>query len=282
MRNNETIAILSERLSKLIEIKKDEDYRMSETKQAEEMNIPYQTFHKYVMATAECSAGNLVKIAQYYNVSTDYLLGLTDIQSNDNDIKNACEVTGLSENVINKIIQKRDWIIIDVKSGEEIPDEKICSFEMLNKVLLLDEFYELINCLDTLEQLSDKYNHSLFAFSLKHITHFAKQLGINPNKLISSLVSFHSIINVEDLNSVYDSCDVYRYRVLKGIEQISNIFDCSNNYLYYDKSQIIDLFKSSLFTDKYINEMLNDNPVLFSKETAFEYNEKYFYLNDTQ
>lgn len=44
----------------------------------------------------------LAEIAKKYNVSTDYLLGLSDIKTTDNDIKVACEVTGLSEETLIK------------------------------------------------------------------------------------------------------------------------------------------------------------------------------------
>lgn len=95
--------ILKNRLELLIEKKKDLDYKLSETKQAELMDIPYQTFHKYVKGTAECSISNLAKIANYYKVSTDYLLGLTENSSIDESIQNACKVTGLSEDAIHNL-----------------------------------------------------------------------------------------------------------------------------------------------------------------------------------
>lgn len=106
---NETTQKLSEILSELIETKKDSDYTLSEKKQAGLMGIPYQTFHKYVNGTAECPIGNLVKISKYYNVTTDYLLGLTDNPSINPDIQNACEVTGLSEKSVENLIEVRSY-----------------------------------------------------------------------------------------------------------------------------------------------------------------------------
>ena len=45
----------------------------------------------------------LANIARGYNVSTDYLLGLTDIKTNDTDLKAVCEYTGLSEEAAEKL-----------------------------------------------------------------------------------------------------------------------------------------------------------------------------------
>lgn len=45
----------------------------------------------------------LHKLAQHFGVSADYLLGLSDVRSTEQDIQAACEVTGLSEKAIENI-----------------------------------------------------------------------------------------------------------------------------------------------------------------------------------
>lgn len=42
----------------------------------------------------------LHKLAQHFGVSADYLLGLSDVRSTEQDIQTACEVTGLSEKAV--------------------------------------------------------------------------------------------------------------------------------------------------------------------------------------
>ncbi len=42
----------------------------------------------------------LVKIADYYKVSTDYLLGLSDVPTTDKDIKFICDFTGLNQQAV--------------------------------------------------------------------------------------------------------------------------------------------------------------------------------------
>jgi transcriptional regulator with XRE-family HTH domain len=51
-------------------------------------------------------------LAKYFNVSADYLLGLTAIATTDTDIKNACEVTGLSEDIID-VLQRYQYCFAD-------------------------------------------------------------------------------------------------------------------------------------------------------------------------
>lgn len=87
-------------LENLIEFTKDKDYKKSIPIQAKEMGIPYQTLTKYINATSECSASNLVKIARYYNVSVDYLLGLTKNPTVDKELDAVSKYIGLSDTAV--------------------------------------------------------------------------------------------------------------------------------------------------------------------------------------
>lgn len=53
-------------------------------------------------------ARNLRTLASLYNVSTDYLLGLTDTRSRSADVQTACKVTGLSEESIEMLRRCKD------------------------------------------------------------------------------------------------------------------------------------------------------------------------------
>lgn len=54
-------------------------------------------------AIAGMKIETLYKAAKLLNVSADYLLGLSDVKSSNLDIKNAVELTGLSESSIHKL-----------------------------------------------------------------------------------------------------------------------------------------------------------------------------------
>ena len=96
----DTKDILKNRLEELIEARKDTDYHYNISKQCEQMDINYQTFQKYLKGISQCSAENLIKIANYYKVSVDYLLGLTDISTTNKDLRFVCDYTGLSEKAV--------------------------------------------------------------------------------------------------------------------------------------------------------------------------------------
>lgn len=50
----------------------------------------------------------LYKIADFYQVSADYLIGLSDVASPDIEIKTIADKTGLTEDVINRIMSKEN------------------------------------------------------------------------------------------------------------------------------------------------------------------------------
>lgn len=46
------------------------------------------------------NTGQIIKIARFFNVSSDWLLGLSDVKSYDADLKSVCNYTGLNEMAI--------------------------------------------------------------------------------------------------------------------------------------------------------------------------------------
>lgn len=41
---------------------------------------------------------------KYFNISSDYLFGLTPLRTNNMDIRNICQITGLSEKAVNRLV----------------------------------------------------------------------------------------------------------------------------------------------------------------------------------
>jgi len=65
-------------------------------------------------ANKEPKAETVVKIAKAFNVSTDYLLGVTDYKTTDRATKELCNTLGLSENTINVLMGGLNSPIADI------------------------------------------------------------------------------------------------------------------------------------------------------------------------
>ena len=98
-----TLEIFVKRLKEEIENKLDIDHTLSIPKQANEMGISYQTFIKYVNGTASPNIANLSRMAKYYNVSTDYLIGVSNDKPIDVNISMIEKYTGLNQGTIDSL-----------------------------------------------------------------------------------------------------------------------------------------------------------------------------------
>lgn len=68
------------------------------TELANFLGCSVQAVNQYKQGISVPHLEKLIKIADFYNVSVDYLLGITDAPSRDNDIQSVCKFTGLSQN----------------------------------------------------------------------------------------------------------------------------------------------------------------------------------------
>lgn len=81
-------------------------------------------FHAKSNAVAGMATKTLYVLAQYYNVSADYLLGFTDVKSPDMNIKEVCNYVGLSEEAVN-------WLV--AKKNHKLPGYIISCINLLSK-----------------------------------------------------------------------------------------------------------------------------------------------------
>lgn len=100
----ESKEIFSQRLVQL-----REDRGITQQTLADDLKITRQSLSLYEKAERTINIDLLVKIANYFNVSADYLLGLNENATTDTDLKAVCDYTGLNEksvhllNLLNKV-----------------------------------------------------------------------------------------------------------------------------------------------------------------------------------
>ena len=77
------------------------------------VGVSRQNVGKWISGETTPDINTLVKIADAYGVSTDYLLGRKEVKSMNTQLKAVCEFTGLSENVILNVIGSKTGMITD-------------------------------------------------------------------------------------------------------------------------------------------------------------------------
>ena len=106
----------------------------------------------YEQGNSEPNMDTLVKLAKYFNVSADYLIGLTEVKATNADIAFISNYLGLSERCINELH-------IYNKLAQEVNER------MREKINTLNMFFNP-NC-ELLEHITDYLN-----FSATHYKNF--------------------------------------------------------------------------------------------------------------
>lgn len=79
---------------------------------AQSISVTRDTVNNWLIGRSDIRVNDLVKISEKYKVSTDWLLGLTDHPTTNEDMKTAITITGLSEQTIQRISE--------LKPGENV------------------------------------------------------------------------------------------------------------------------------------------------------------------
>ena len=95
--------IFPTRLRKLME-----DQSITQKKLADAIEMRPQTVSLYTTGQSAPDVNTLRKMAEFFHVSSDYLIGLTDVQKPDTTIQAICEYTGLSERAVSALRSLRN------------------------------------------------------------------------------------------------------------------------------------------------------------------------------
>lgn len=197
-----------------------------------------------------------VKLADYFNVSTDYILGVTDVATTDKDLKFVCDYTGLKEVAINSLH--------NIKKYKNSDCEILIEQEQIPHIKASLNFYyvaisELICELDFTKKICELYNtmgEYIFAEKNDEDFEFCKlsytdRLDLKFYKLFNT---FNEIVKTKFVK-VFNEEFYYEYEQ-NQIDEIKNIDYINNNI-----NNLTDPFDNSKyniinFTKKRINKEL--------------------------
>lgn len=112
---------------RLIELR--EKHNLTQQQLADKLQITRQSLSLYEKAERTINIDLLAKIADVFEVTTDYLLGRSNIETMDNDIIQACNVIGLNEEAVNSIKNFARFFVSD--DSKDFYATALESFEVL-------------------------------------------------------------------------------------------------------------------------------------------------------
>lgn len=89
---------------------------------AAHLGVPDNTVSYFVSGRRTPNTEQIAKIADFFNVSADYLLGRTNAETTDKDLRFVCEYTGLSENAVSTLCELHDPVnVLHLVPGDIVP-----------------------------------------------------------------------------------------------------------------------------------------------------------------
>lgn len=125
------------------------DRNESQEAVAKALGTTRQTFGNWLSGRNQPDFEKLIALAKYYNVSVDYLLGLSEDSTLEPDMKKAVKCTGLSRTAIEGL---QDHLTAEL----EQLDRRIT--EPLETLLCSDKFYDMLIQLRSLQNTSRQFN----------------------------------------------------------------------------------------------------------------------------
>lgn len=153
--------VIGERLNTLLAVKglKQKDI-------ADLLGVTENTVSYYVTGARCPNTDQIIAIAKKWNVSADYLLGLSEVMSTDQNKKIACEVTGLSEENVEFLSKLYEYQEVCEKAcqlkilswGEwERKHSYTWYINMLLSLLSVHRMYEVLDLLYSADHLRENF-----------------------------------------------------------------------------------------------------------------------------
>lgn len=186
---------------RIIELRESNDETQQEL--ADAIGITRQSLSRYELATRTINVDVLGKLAQHFNVTTDYLMGLSDVKTTEHDMKIACKVTGLSEKSIKNLTRpyQQKLEILEKENNDEM-SSSIILIHCEKQLMILNLLFESKHFFRLLAAIS----HALSSF--KRIEQWGKDAEIfltsdnNPDNKINCETAYNAaLLHLQDVIS---------------------------------------------------------------------------------
>lgn len=168
---------------------------------AEKLNISRGSISFYENGERLPDIETIYNMAIFFNVSADYLVGLTDVKTADTNIKAICDYTGVSQNVIDRM---HGFFVENKKENDTYLAGLNLFFEGYGSIEFFNNFYLVIESSVNEEKVTDELENSI---------HYDREKLENSWINAAKNVAFEKFSLFEGLNSVIE---MLKTRILKN------------------------------------------------------------------
>lgn len=187
---------------------KDHNYTHQDV--AKGVDVTRQAVGKWVKGESVPDVLTAGKLANFFNVSVDYLAGISPHKTQDINLSVACDYIGISVDVAKTIKDQIEHF--DTSMGAEY---SIRCTEVVSKILTSDTFWDIAQTLIYMNTDSNIYNEYCILWNQMEQERSAKKQQYSHEQCV-----------LEDDIEFYDrNVDLNRYHIARTIEKINDIFD---------------------------------------------------------
>ncbi len=187
MSDKNEFTITTQRFRKLIDNEKYAKVPRAEIAKATDCDT--STITKYYNGQRQLSVDSIIKFSKYFNVSSDYLLGLSDVSTANKDLQFICDYTGLELEAVKRLKESQDV----KKLRKTIGHTNNTTLELLT-----------INKLITSKEMNLLYLYlSVYVIDLQNkLEDYEKILQLDNNEIELKLIERHKTLKNSELIDV--------------------------------------------------------------------------------
>lgn len=189
---------------------------------AEQLKCDTSTITKHYNGDRDITTDFLIKYANLFDVSADYLLGLSDTATTDKDIQFICKYTGLSERAIE--------VLSIYNNNKRIKNQLI---PIIDKLLKSHKLPFICGCIDDFSEAIEQKNNVLDCLMTEDL-----RLSENNEDKENVIEQYKKLTDKADLSlfrlqeTITDFTKICCWNTLKEVYKKEDIFnDVINNYI---------------------------------------------------
>lgn len=221
---------------RLRELRKGKGFTME--KMADELGISSGSISNYENGQRLPDIEVAAKIADYFGVSIDYLIGRTDTKTVKEDERKVCDSLGLSETATDNFLH---FLNLKPSKIKEF-DYKYSMKKVINKAFSEHSFWNMFYSLYKLANISSEflYDREFVSRNVQTMIDAADSLGITPCVLYDYMSENDNWNKVRFNNR--DKIDVEKYKVFKESQVLADSFDLLRLIKEYSKEDWMEYF----------------------------------------
>lgn len=245
MENNNTKKTIGNRINTLLA-----EQRKTQKALADELGVKPNVISYFCKGERTPNTEQIVKIAKYFNVSADYLLGLSGNKALDEKLQFVCNYTGLHENAINRISDMKNYCMD--YDGTQVRGIK--AFEVLNEYLSGFISEKVSIYVAKMKEINEDYLlHCLIQRIYKDDRH---KCG---DKIPINVACFEHKKLSNDIKEKSEKCDMSYFRASKAYESFLKEYNCNSIGEYYEIKEIYERLHDTFgYTKEQVDEKVKE------------------------